>query len=93
MNRSGAKAQHEGMGRVGFMTDIAGSAWVEQISDVVWGIGRNDEERNNNLMNIATLKVRSMSTIGWQLSWDTDVSFQFDILRDENGNARRLETW
>ena len=93
MNRTGGKAQREGVGRVGSMDSIAGSAWVEQISDIVWGIGRNDEERNNDIMNLATLKTRNVAPIGWQLSWDTNVSFQFDILRDENGNARRLDKW
>lgn len=93
MNRGGAKTQREGVGKVGSMTDIAGSAWVEQISDIVWGLGRNDEERNNNIMNIATLKTRNVAPIGWQLFWDTDVSYQFDVLRDDNGNARRLERW
>ena len=93
MNRGGAKSQHDGAGRVGFMTDIAGSAWVEQISDIVWGIGQNDEERNNDIMNLATLKTRSISPVGWQLSWDPNITYQFDILRDEHGNARRLDRW
>ena len=93
MNRGGAKLQRENVGKVGSMTDIAGSAWVEQISDVVWGIGQSDEERNNDIMNLATLKTRSIAPIGWQLSWDTNLTYQFDILRDEQGNARRLERW
>jgi len=93
MNRGGAKSQREGSGKVGFMTDIAGSAWVEQISDIVWGIGRNDEERNNDIMNLATLKTRNVAPVGWQMHWDANVSYQFDILRDESGSARRLERW
>lgn len=93
MNRGGAKSQHDNVGRVGSMTDIAGSAWVEQISDVVWGIGQSDEERNNDIMNLATLKTRSIAPVGWQLSWDPNLTYQFDILRDEHGNARRLERW
>lgn len=93
MNRGGAKTQREGTGRVGFMTDIAGSAWVEQISDIVWGIGRNEEERNNDIMNLATLKTRNVAPVGWQLHWDPNVAYQFDILRDEDGTARRLSRW
>ena len=93
MNRGGAKAQKEGSGKIGSMTDIAGSAWVEQISDIVWGIGRNDEERNNDIMNLATLKTRNVAPIGWQLAWDPNVTYQFDILRDEDGRARRLDRW
>ena len=93
MNRSGAKEQRSGAGKVGTMENIAGSAWVEQISDIVWGIGRNDEERNNDIMNLATLKTRNVAPIGWQLSWDPNVTYQFDILRDEGGNARRLDNW
>ena len=31
-------------------------------------IGRNDEERNNDIMNLATLKTRNVAPIGWQLS-------------------------
>lgn len=93
MNRGGAKTQHEGTGKVGFMTDIAGSAWVEQISDIVWGLGRNDEERNNSVMNLATLKTRNVAPVGWQLHWDPDVEYRFDILRDEMGYARRLDRW
>lgn len=93
MNRLGAKAQHEGTGKVGSMSDIAGSAWVEQISDIVWGLGRNAEEENNGVMNIATLKVRNVEPVGYRLSWDTSLTYQFDTLRDENGVAQRLESW
>jgi replicative DNA helicase len=94
MNRQGTRAQHEGTGKVGSMADIAGSAWVEQISDIVWGIGRNEEEKNNNTMNLATLKVRNVESVGWRLSWDTTLTYQFDILRDPlTGNSIRLEGW
>ena len=93
MNRGGARAQKEGTGKVGSMTDIAGSAWVEQIADIVWGIGRNDEERNNNVMNIATLKARNVEPVGWRLSWDSSYAYQFDVMRDENGNSIRLSEW
>ena len=93
MNRGGARTQREGTGRVGSMTDIAGSAWVEQIADIVWGIGRNDEERNNNVMNIATLKARNVEPVGWRLSWDTSYAYQFDVMRDESGNSVRLSEW
>lgn len=94
MNRQGAKAQHEGTGKVGSMSDIAGSAWVEQISDIVWGLGRNEEEKNNDVMNLATLKVRNVDSVGWRLSWDTSVRYQFDILRDPiTGDAIRLDSW
>lgn len=93
MNRVGVKTQHEGTGKVGNMTDIAGSAWVEQISDIVWGLGRNAEEENNNVMNIATLKVRNVEPVGYRLSWDTSLTYQFDTLRDEAGHAIRLESW
>ena len=93
MNRGGAKVQKEGTGRVGSMTDIAGSAWVEQIADIVWGIGRNDEERNNNVMNIATLKARNVEPVGWRLSWDTNYAYQFDVMRDESESPIRLSEW
>lgn len=93
MNREGVKEQEKKSGRVGSMTNIAGSAWVEQIADVVWGIGRNREERMNNVMNLATLKARNIEPVGWKLDWDTSYKFQFDIARDEAGMAKRLETW
>ena len=93
MNRAGARTQQRGTGLVGSMTDIAGSSWVEQISDVVWGIGRNEEERNNNIMNMATLKVRNMDMVGFRLSWDASYSYQFDVLRDKDGRAIRLQSW
>ena len=92
MNREGARNQAKGTGKVGSMTDIAGSAWVEQIADIVWGIGRNEEERNNNIMNVATLKVRNVSPVGWRLYWDTSYGYQFKVLY-ENDKPIRLEGW
>lgn len=93
MNREGAKEQKSGTGKVGSMTSIAGSAWVEQISDIVWGLGRNAEEENNDVMNLATLKVRNVSPVGWRLSWDPRMTYQFDIQRDADGNPVRLDKW
>lgn len=93
MNREGAREQKNGTGKVGSMTSIAGSAWVEQISDIVWGMGRNQEEANNDVMNLATLKARNVSPVGWRLSWDPAVTYQFDIQRDAEGNPVRLEKW
>lgn len=93
MNREGIKEQKSGSGKVGNMTSIAGSAWVEQISDIVWGIGRNEEEANMGVMNIATLKTRNVGPVGWRLNWDTTISFQFEIARDIDGNAIRLAQW
>lgn len=93
MNREGARNQTKGSGRVGSMTDIAGSAWVEQIADIVWGLGRNEEERNNNVMNIATLKVRNTSPVGWMLFWDTAYSYRFHVMQDQIGTPIRLDNW
>lgn len=93
MNREGTKTQMKDSGKVGSMTNIAGSAWVEQIADIVWGIGRNEEERNNNVMNMATLKVRNTSPVGWMLFWDTTYSYRFNIMRDQVGNPIRLAGW
>ena len=92
MNRVGVKTQENGTGRIGSMADIAHSSWVEQLSDVVWGIGRNREEANVGVMNIATLKARSFQRVGWRLNWDTDW-FYFDIQRDDSGRAIGLEDW
>lgn len=92
MNRTGVKAQ-EGTGKIGSMSDIAHSSWVEQLADVVWGIGNNREEAASGVMNIATLKSRSFSAVGWRLDWDMDVSFQMDIMHDEAGRPVTLEDW
>lgn len=93
MNREGVKAQEKGTGHIGTMSDIAHSSWVEQLSDVVWGMGRNREEENAGLMNLATLKHRRFSKVGWRLTWDLDVSFQIDIQRDGAGRPQMLEEW
>jgi replicative DNA helicase len=93
MNREGVKAQEKGTGHIGTMSDIAHSAWVEQLSDVVWGMGRNKEEENAGLMNLATLKHRRFAKIGWRLTWDLDMSFQIDVQRDGQGRPQTLEDW
>lgn len=93
MNREGVKNQSKGAGKVGNMTGIAGSAWVEQIADIVWGIGRNKEEQNNSIMNIATLKVRNTAPCGFMLHWDTSYSYRFAVVHDESGNPIRLDDW
>lgn len=92
MNRVGVKAQ-EGTGKIGSMSDIAHSSWVEQLADVVWGIGNNREEAASGVMNLATLKSRSFSSVGWRLDWDMDVSFQMGIMHDEAGRPVTLEDW
>lgn len=93
MNREGVKAQERGTGKIGSMADIAHSSWVEQLSDAVWGIGRNREEANLGVMNIASLKHRNFAGVGWQLYWDTDMSFQMGVMRDSDGRPVRLEEW
>lgn len=93
MNREGTREQRKGSGKVGSITAIAGSAWVEQIADIVWGIGRSEEEANVDKMNIATLKTRNVSPVGWQLDWDVSMRYRFEIAHDVNGNAIRLDSW
>ena len=93
MNREGVKAQERGTGKIGSMADIAHSSWVEQLSDAVWGIGRNREEANLGVMNIASLKHRNFAGVGWQLYWDTDMSFQMGVMHDADGRPVRLEEW
>ena len=93
MNRTGVKAQQQGVSKVGSMADISNSAWVEQISDVVWALGRTREEQLNDIMNLATLKVRSIAPAGWRLFWDASSSYQFYILEDEHGRPDKLEEW
>lgn len=93
MNRTGVKTQETGSGKIGSMTDIAHSSWIEQLSDVVWAIGRNREEANLGVMNIGTLKVRNFAHVGWRLDWDLDVGFQIDIQRLPDGSPVRLSEW
>ena len=92
MNRVGVKAQQQ-TGKIGSMSDIAHSSWVEQLSDVVWGIGRSQEEEYAGVMNIATLKHRSFGGVGWRLTWDVTDTFQIDVMHDPTGAPVRLEEW
>lgn len=93
MNRTGVKTQETGSGKIGSMTDIAHSSWIEQLSDVVWAIGRNREEGNLGIMNIGTLKVRNFPHVGWRLDWDLDVGFRIGIQHLPDGSPVRLLEW
>lgn len=95
MNREGVrKNQGSGEpGKVGSMTDISNSAWVEQISDIVWCINQTGEEAENEVMNLATLKTRNVAPIGWQLEWDSHDWFRFAVMRNADGSTATLRDW
>ena len=91
INREGVKTQEGAPGKIGSMTNLSSSSWIEQLADVVWGMGCSQEEANVGLMNLGTLKSRAFAPIGWKLNWDLP-DYRFDINRS-GGVANRLQDW
>lgn len=90
MNREGVKGQASG--KIGNMTNLAMSASLEQVADTVWGLGRSDEMKATQLMNIATMKARRFPEVGWQLNWQTK-SRAFMGVSYTNGTPDILREW
>ena len=92
MNRAGIEEMRKKSGHYGSMEYISHSAWVEQISDTVIGMGCSREEANNDIMNWGTLKARNFKPLAIRLDWDMTDRFYMGEAKDEVGNVIRLDT-
>ena len=91
INREGIKAQEGAPGKIGSMTNLSSSSWIEQLADVVWGMGSSKEEESLGIMNLGTLKTRAYAPVGYKLDWDL-TSYRFGI-EHVNGQAQMLKDW
>lgn len=87
MTREGVKNAKDGIGTA---QDIAHSSVVEQLADVIWALGNTEEEKNINVMKLVTLKTRRFGDLGYKLRWELKHQALIDILRDENGNPKKI---
>lgn len=68
---------------IGSMQELAHSSSIEQVADLVLAIGASDEDKRNNVMNLATIKERNITRKAWQLHWGiTPLGVDFSVLAE-----------
>ena len=74
-------SQGSGDGR-GQLHNLANSSFIEQTCDIVFGLWRNDDMRNSNMMGVDIMGSRRSDKKSWILNWRLSDRTEVSILRE-----------
>jgi replicative DNA helicase len=74
-------SQGSGDGR-GQLHNLANSSFIEQTCDIVYGLWRNDDMRNSNMMGVDIMGSRRSDKKSWILNWRLSDRTETSVLRE-----------